>query len=97
MTIFLILVIRSLKHPETGFWGEYFGNTYSATNVFTKVHANDLPSEKAGDIIVSAHLDSKSQTFKTVWRIIFYRTWLYSGIVLGGFYNSFIYNIFSPI
>jgi len=82
----IILIIRGLKHPEnSGFWGEYYGKTISATNVFVKVNAIEIPTETAGNIIISAHLDSKSQTFKTFWRVIFYRVWLYGGIFLGGF------------
>jgi len=85
-TILIILIIRGLKHPEdSGFWGEYYGKTISATNVFVKVNATGIPTETAGNIIISAHLDSKSQTFKTLWRVIFYRVWLYGGIFLGGF------------
>ncbi len=84
--ILIILIIRGLKHPEdSGFWGEYYGKTISATNVFVKVNATGIPTETAGNIIISAHLDSKSQTFKTFWRVIFYRVWLYGGIFLGGF------------
>ena len=87
MTLIVFLIVRGLKHPEEkGFWGEYFGNTIQATNVFVKIPAKSLPIEKAGNIIISAHLDSKSQTFKTAWRIISYRTWLFCGIILGGFY-----------
>lgn len=86
MTIFVFLIIKGLKHPEDpGFWGEYYGSTISATNVYVKIPAKILPEEKAGNIIISAHLDSKSQTFKTFWRIFFYRIWLYGGIFLGGF------------
>ncbi len=84
--ILIMLIIRGLKHPEdSGFWGEYYGKTISATNVFAKLNATVIPTETAGNIIISAHLDSKSQTFKTLWRVIFYRVWLYGGIFLGGF------------
>ncbi|TFG20244.1 MAG: M28 family peptidase [Promethearchaeota archaeon] len=87
MTLIVFLIIRGLKHPEEkGFWGEYFGKTIQATNVFVKLNAKSMPIEKAGNIIISAHLDSKSQTFKTAWRIISYRIWLFCGIILGGFY-----------
>ncbi|MFO8020399.1 MAG: M28 family peptidase [Promethearchaeia archaeon] len=87
MVIIMTLILRALKHPEKmGFWGEYFGDILEATNVFTKIPAKKLTEQEAGDIIISAHLDSKSQTFKTSWRIVFYRIWLFSGILLGGFY-----------
>jgi len=87
MSLLIFLIIRGLKYPEEkGFWGEYFGNTIQATNVLVKLPAKSLPIEKAGNIIISAHLDSKSQTFKTAWRIISYRIWIFCGIILGGFY-----------
>ncbi|MGV9171388.1 MAG: M28 family peptidase [Promethearchaeia archaeon] len=94
MAIIVFLIIRGLRHPEKmGFWGEYFGDILNATNVFAKIQADKLSYEKAGDIIISAHLDSKSQTFKTSWRIVFYRIWLFSGILLSGFYASYIFQI----
>ncbi len=86
MVIFVILLVKGLKHPEiTGFWGEYYGKTISGTNIFVRIPAKRLTKEEAGNIIISAHLDSKSQTFKTYWRVFFYKLWLYSGIFLGGF------------
>ena len=86
MILLVILIVKGLQHPEfPGFWGEYYGTTRSASNVFVKILAKKLPEEKAGNIVLSAHLDSKSQTFKTFWRILFYRIWLYGGIFLGFF------------
>ena len=87
MAIVVFLIIKGLKHPENpGFWGEYYGKTISATNIFIKLPAKKLTEDQAGDIIISAHLDSKSQTFKTYWRVFFYRIWLYGGIFLGLFF-----------
>lgn len=87
MMVIILLIIRGLKHPEeAGFWGEYFGDTLNATNVIAKIPAKSLSYEQAGDIVISAHLDSKSQTLKTAWRIVLYRVALFSGILLGGFY-----------
>ena len=87
LALVFLLIIRGLKHPEIpGFWGEYYGKTISATNVFTKLPAKLLPSNKAGNIIISAHLDSKSQTYRTYWRVVFYKVWLYGSIFLGGFF-----------
>ncbi len=98
LTLFVFLIVKGLKHPEDpGFWGEYYGSTISATNVFVKIPAKILPEEKAGNIIISAHLDSKSQTFKTFWRIFFYRIWLYGGIILGGFLALLFINTFTII
>jgi len=97
-TIIILLIIKGLKHPEDpGFWGEYYGNTLSATNIFVKIPANKLPEPKAGNIIVSAHLDSKSQTFKTSWRVVLYRIWLYGGIFLGGFLIFLFIRTYSPL
>ncbi|MHA1915257.1 MAG: M28 family metallopeptidase [Promethearchaeota archaeon] len=98
MTIVVVLIIKGLKHPENpGFWGEYYGKSISGTNVFTKINAKSLDTNSAGDIIISAHLDSKSQTFKTSWRVVLYRLWLYSGIFLGGFLIALIIYVYTPI
>ncbi|MFX1312299.1 MAG: M28 family metallopeptidase [Promethearchaeota archaeon] len=97
-TIIILLIIRGLKHPEySGFWGEYYGKTISATNVFVKLDAKEIPPEIAGNIIISAHLDSKSQTFKTYWRVFFYGVWLYGGIFLGGFLIAFFIRTYTPL
>jgi len=98
LTLFVFLIVKGLKHPEKpGFWSEYYGSTISATNVFVKIPAKALPEDKAGNIIISAHLDSKSQTFKTFWRIFFYRIWLYGGIFVGGFLALFFIGTFTII
>ncbi|TFG11104.1 MAG: M28 family peptidase, partial [Promethearchaeota archaeon] len=91
MAVVVILIIRGLKHPEdNGFWGEYFGDTHSSINVIAHIPARFLPPNDAGNIVISAHLDSKSQTFKTAWRIVIYRVWLFSGIIMGGVVISYI-------
>ncbi len=96
--VLILLIVKGLRHPETpGFWGEYYGNMHSATNVFVKIPANKLPTTKAGNIIISAHLDSKSQTFKTSWRVVLYRIWLYSGIFLGSFLIALFIRTYSPL
>ncbi len=98
MAIFLFLLVKGLKHPEIpGFWGEYYGKIISATNVFIKIPAKNLTTEDAGNIIISAHLDSKSQTFKTYWRVFFYKVWLYSGIFLGGFFIALFIHAYTII
>ena len=92
MAIIVPLIVKGLRHPEKeGFWW-YFGETLSATNVFVRIPAKSLPSEIAGNIVISAHLDTKSQSFKTAWRIVLYRVWLFSGIILGGFYVAVLIN-----
>ncbi|MFX1258274.1 MAG: M28 family metallopeptidase [Promethearchaeota archaeon] len=92
MVLLVVLIVRGLRHPEREdqFWAQYFGKTIQATNVFVNITAKRLPIEKAGNIIVSAHLDSKSQTFKTSWRMVLYRVWLFSSILFGGFYIGII-------
>jgi len=91
MVLIVSFIIKGLKHPETpGFWGEYFGETFTATNVFTKIPAKQLDEEEAGNIIISAHLDSKSQSINTYWRVFFYRVWIYGGIGLGIFYILYL-------
>ncbi|MHA1985547.1 MAG: M28 family metallopeptidase [Promethearchaeota archaeon] len=98
LTIVVLLIFKGLKHPENpGFWGEYYGKTRAATNIFVKIPATNLPEEEAGNIIISGHLDSKSQTFKTFWRVILYRVWLYSGIILGGFLVALIIRTYTPL
>ena len=65
--IIILSMIKFLKYPELqGFWEKNFGDKISATNVFVKIPAIKLPAEDARNIIISAHLDSKSQTFKTI-------------------------------
>ncbi len=88
--IVVILIVNALKHPETGFWGEYFGKTFSSTNIFVKIPAKTKDSANVGDLIISAHLDSKSQTYKTAWRIVLYRVWLFGALILGLFYLTYI-------
>ena len=95
ITIVVYLIIKGVDHPEvSGFWGEYFGETLTSTNIFTKVPATKISEKEAGNIIISAHLDSKSQSINIFWRIILYKITFYSGIMLIGVYIIyFIVNI----
>ncbi len=86
IAIFIILLVKGLRYPERGFWGEYFGTSHNSTNVIAKIPALENPSKISGHLIVSAHLDSKSQSFKTSWRIVLYRFFLFGGILLGILY-----------
>lgn len=98
MALVVALIFRGLRYPEyRGFWGEYFGTIHNATNVTVKIPSKELMEPQAGDIVISAHLDSKSQTYKTFWRVTFYRLWLYSGLFQGLFYVVFVLNVFSII
>ncbi len=95
MAFLLFMILRGLKHPEyPGFWGKYYGEMLKATNVFVKIPAKLRDTNKAGNIVISAHLDSKSQTLRTSWRIVLYRVMLFSGILLFGFYTAIhLYNL----
>jgi len=81
LTLIVLLILRGLKSPEDpGFWGKYYGEIFDATNVFVKVPAKNISKSKAGNILISAHLDSKSQNLKTQWRVNIYRIFLFGGI-----------------
>ncbi|MFW9951988.1 MAG: M28 family peptidase, partial [Candidatus Thorarchaeota archaeon] len=98
MVIVTYLLIRRLKHPEIlGFWGEYFGDTLDATNVYVKIPAKKRSEKEAGNIILTAHLDSKSQTYTTSQRVTLYRLWVYSGIFFGLFYILHIVFLFGNL
>jgi hypothetical protein len=87
MVIVVLLIVKGLKHPEyPGFWGEYYGNSIIATNVIAKIPASRLEPKEAGNIVISAHLDTKSQNIRSLGRILVYMVWLYAGIFLAGFY-----------
>ncbi|MBD3196020.1 MAG: M28 family peptidase [Candidatus Lokiarchaeota archaeon] len=96
LLIIISLIIRGLQSPEDpGFWGKYYGETFTASNVIAKIPAKN--KEKVGDLIFSAHLDSKSQSFRTRWRVVIYRIWLFSAIILGIFYIIFIFQEFTGL
>jgi len=98
MAVVIYLIIKGLKHPEIqGFWSEYFGKTLTSTNVYAKIPAKKIPEKKAGNIIISAHLDSKSQTINIFWRVILYKVWVYSGIALFGFYAFYLIILFGNL
>jgi len=89
--IIVYLIFRGLKHPEIpGFWGEYFGETINSTNVFTKIPAKKIPDNEAGNIIISAHLDSKSQSINTLRRVRLYKLLLYSELALIGVFIFYL-------
>ncbi|MFX1444633.1 MAG: M28 family peptidase [Promethearchaeota archaeon] len=91
MFIILISTHRLFRHPELNcFWEKHFGKNISATNVFAKIPADTSSQRELGDIIVSAHLDSKSQTYQTIWRVLLFRIWMYFEIFFGICYFIFI-------
>lgn len=87
LLIIILLILRGLRNPETpGFWGTYYGRISEASNVYAKVPAKDIPEEEAGNIVISAHLDSKSQTFTTMFRMSTYKVWFLGSVFLGVLY-----------
>jgi len=89
--LIFLLMINLLRYPELNkFWEKHFGNIYQSTNVFVRVPSKRTKTERSGDIIITAHLDSKSQTFKTIWRVIFSRSWLFGDISLLTLYTFFL-------
>ncbi|MFX0077029.1 MAG: M28 family metallopeptidase [Candidatus Hermodarchaeota archaeon] len=102
LVIFIIivvyLIVKGINHPEfPGFWGEYFGETLSSTNLFTKVPAKKISKKNAGNIIISAHIDSKSQSMNTFWRVVLYKITFYSGIMLLGVYTLYFIILFGNL
>jgi len=98
MIVIVYLIIRGLRHPEIpGFWGEYFGENINSTNIFTKIPAKKIPENEAGNVIISAHLDSKSQSIKTFWRVILYKILLYSELAFGGVYIFYLIILFGNL
>ncbi|MFX1395244.1 MAG: M28 family metallopeptidase [Promethearchaeota archaeon] len=96
LLIIFFSVIKVFKHPELkGFWERHFGKMISATNVYTKVPVKTSSLKNSGDIIISAHLDSKSQSFKTFWRVILYRIWLFGEIFIIICYIALIIDLHS--
>ncbi|MBY9007615.1 MAG: M28 family peptidase [Candidatus Lokiarchaeota archaeon] len=96
--IITLLIIRALKNPESPkIWGKYYGQMFNATNVYVKIPGKEINNKKMGDIIISAHLDTKSQSFKTKWRIVIYRIWFFNGIILIIFYFLFLLMAFGNI
>ena len=100
VTLTFFSMLKVLRHPEyRGFWEKHFGSYISATNVITKVPSKN--NNNSSNLIISAHLDSKSQTFKTVWRVIFISLWEIGIILFIVFFAFFLidlyFNIFKPI
>jgi len=78
--ITVYFMIKGLKYPEeTGFVAKYFGKLIESKNMFVKVPAKKIDPDKAGNIIFSGHIDSKSQAYSTTIRVFVYKVWLYAG------------------
>ncbi len=92
MSILFLSILRTLRYPEketTRFWGFHVGKFRQATNVFVKIPSKSPHDVQTANLLVSAHLDSKSQSIKTMWRIIFANLWLFGTIALVIFYVLF--------
>jgi hypothetical protein len=74
---FLVKGLRTVEKP--GFIAKYWGKMIQSQNVFVKIPAKKSSQRQAGNIIFSGHIDTKSQTYSTRWRILAYKIWLYSG------------------
>ncbi|MBN1800568.1 MAG: M28 family peptidase [Candidatus Lokiarchaeota archaeon] len=82
---------KVFKHPELkGFWEKNLGKKVSATNIFIKIPSKKMTSDDANNIVVSAHLDSKSQTYETIWRVLFFRMWIYGEVSLSILYVIYL-------
>ncbi len=89
--IFFFSFSKILRHPEfRSFWEKHLGQFISATNIMVKIPAKTKSEKLAGDIIISAHLDSKSQTYKTLWRVLLFRIWMYFEIIFVILYTIFL-------
>ncbi len=91
-----IALLKDIRHPEFFRWWERnLGKIRTGTNVIATVPANLLTKEKAGDIIISAHLDTKSQTFRTRWRIALFSSWIIVETLL--IFSHFTSNLFLDV
>jgi len=97
ISIFVILlIVKDNKHPEENtFWNRHFGRYLSSSNVYVKIPNLKTARESRGNIILSAHIDSKSQPFTSYGRGKVYRTWIYSGILFGIFYPIYTIYLYS--
>ena len=95
VVIIFLSILGALKHPEyQGFWERHFGKILSSTNIFFSLNAKSKTFENAGNIIISAHLDSKSQTFKTIWRVVFFTIWEIGMVALPILYAFFLIDLY---
>lgn len=83
MATISLAIMKTLNHIEDpGFWGKYFGTEITATNVYAKIPAKNENKKEVGNIILSAHLDTKSQTFRSYSRMFAYNLWLFCAVIL---------------
>ena len=99
--LIILLILKDNKRPESDtFWNKHFGKYIDSSNVIIKINGLKPASELEGDIILSAHIDSKSQTFTSFWRAKTYRTWIYSGMLFGiiyPIYSIYLYSSYSVV
>ncbi|MHA1726341.1 MAG: M28 family metallopeptidase [Promethearchaeota archaeon] len=93
--LILLWIIKGIQRPEKpGFFAKYYGKKLSATNVIAKVPPLKMSESNCGHVLITAHLDSKSQTIRTAWRVTLYRFWLYNGIILAIFFIILMMDVF---
>jgi len=104
MGVSLLIILHILKdnrHPEkVTFWNKHFGKILPSSNVYIKVPSSNTSVQSVGNIIISAHLDTKSQTFTSFWRGKIFRAWIYSGTLFGiiySIYANYIYYSYSIV
>lgn len=97
IVIVFFSMLKVLRHPEyKGFWEKNFGSFIAATNIFTEIPSK-YNTKNAPNLIISAHLDSKSQTFKTIWRIIFISVWEIGIMIFIVFITFFLMDLYLHI
>lgn len=97
VTIVFFSMLKVLRHPEyQGFWEKNFGSINTATNIITKLPSRFVPNNSP-NLIISAHLDSKSQTFKTIWRVIFVSLWEIGITLFAVFITIFLIDLYFDI
>ena len=99
--LIILLIVKDNKRPEKPtFWNKHLGKTLTSSNVYIKIPASQTSNQTVGNIMLSAHLDSKSQPFTSFWRGKIYRVWLYGSILFGiiySIYTLYIYHSYSIV
>ena len=93
--LMILLIIKDNRRPEKPtFWNKHFGKTLTSSNVYIRIPSSQASRQSVGNILLSAHLDSKSQPFTSFWRGKIYRVWLYGGILFGIIYSIYALYIY---
>jgi len=99
--LIILHIVKDNRHPEkVTFWNKHFGKILPSSNVYIKLPNSNTSVQSVGNIIISAHLDTKSQTFTSFWRGKIFRAWIYSGTLFGiiySIYANYIYYSYSIV